>query len=109
MSRSLETTSLDGIVIGITIIGALLQLRLSVGSGSGDGRLLHQVRRLGLLLGDVLHRLHELLLVVLLLLAVARRLLLEGQSVSLLHWLLDGSQRLTHHGLAVFGQRVLLL
>ena len=81
---------LCGIVV-ITIIDTLLQmlllLRLSV-AGSGDGRLLHQMGRVSLLLGDVLHRLHELLLVVLLLVA-ARGLLLEGKRISLLHWLLD--------------------
>ena len=65
----------------------LLLLRLSV-AGSGDGRLLHQMGRVSLLLGDVLHCLHELLLVVLLLVA-ARGLLLEGKRISLLHWLLD--------------------
>ena len=65
----------------------LLLLWLSV-AGSGDGRLLHQMGRVSLLLGDVLHRLHELLLVVLLLVA-ARGLLLEGKRISLLHWLLD--------------------
>ena len=65
----------------------LLLLQLSV-AGSGDGRLLHQMGRVRLLLGDVLHRLHELLLVVLLLVA-ARGLLLEGKRISLLHWLLD--------------------
>ena len=65
----------------------MLLLRLSV-VGSGDGRLLDQMGRMSLLFGDILHRLHKLLLVVFLLVA-ARGLLLEGKRISLLHWLLD--------------------